>query len=134
MNNTIQMNTAFQIIKQKINAIQHGLLRFKDKHGQISLSVKTTANNDVSMDCISVDFLPGKKFINRNVNLIQKYHDDYLYITGVVTNEVNGHGKILSISILKASWFVKKEKKSVSWLEEKYMFETESPKKAALAH
>lgn len=129
----MQRNTAFQIIKQKINAIQHGLLRFRDKHGQISLQVKTTANNDVSMDCISVDFLPAKRFINRNVNLIQKYHNDYLYITGVVTNEINGRSKILSIRILKASWFVKKERKSVSWLEEKYMFETKNFKETATA-
>jgi len=129
MNTVMPVNTAFKNIQQKINAIQHGLLRFKDKKEQIALPVKTMANNDNSLDCISIEFLPGKKFINRSVNLVQKSHNDYLYVSGIVTNESNKRNNILSIRILKASWFVKKEKKSVSWLEEKYIYETSALKK-----
>jgi hypothetical protein len=117
------MNKKLQLIQQKIDAIQSGLLRFRDKDAQMTLQVRATTNEDNSLNCIITGDSPRSRLLNRNVNLIQKNHDDYLYINGTVSEEVNKKSKILSIHILKASWFVRKSKGSVSWLQEKYMYE-----------
>ena len=117
------MNKKLQLIQQKIDAIQSGLLRFRDKDAQMTLQVRATTNDDDSLNCIITDNSPRGKLLNRNVHLIQKSHDDYLYINGTVSEEVNKKSKILSIHILKASWFVRKSNGSVSWLQEKYMYE-----------
>ena len=111
-------------IQQKIDSIQFGLLRLRDAGNTSTWQVKTTANDDETLNCIITDQVPLKKLVNKNVNLIQKYHDDYLYITGKVDEEVNTKTKILSIRILKACWFVRKTTKAgVSWLQEKYIYE-----------
>jgi len=111
-------------IQQKIDSIQFGLLRLRDEDNNNSWQVRTTTNDDETLNCIITDHAPLKKLVNKNVNLIQKYHDDYLYITGKVDEEVNTKTKILSIRILKACWFVRKTTKGgVSWLQEKYIYE-----------
>ena len=117
------MDKKLYLIQQKIGAIQFGLLRFKDKDAKMTLHVKTTANEDNSLNCVVTDDSPRKRLVNKSVNLIQKSHNDYLYITGEVNDEVNRKGKILSIRILKACWFVRRSKGSVSWLQEKYIYE-----------
>jgi hypothetical protein len=111
-------------IQQKIDSIQFGLLRLRDEENNSTWQVKTTTNDDDSLNCIITDDdRPRKKLVNKNVNLIQKHHDDYLYITGTVDEEVNNRSKILSIRILKACWFVRKTKGGISWLQEKYIYE-----------
>lgn len=111
-------------IQQKIDAIQYGLLRLRDQENNSTWQVKTTTNDDNSLNCIISEDIPRKKLVNKNVNLIQKHHDDYLYITGTVDEEVHNKSKILSIRILKACWFVRKTNKvGVSWLQEKYVYE-----------
>ena len=117
------MDKKLYYIQQKIGAIQYGLLRIKDADAKMTLQVKTTANDDNSLNCVVTDDSPRKKLVNRNVNLIQKSHNDYLYITGHVAGEVNRKGKILSIRILKACWFVRRTKGNVSWFREKYTYE-----------
>jgi hypothetical protein len=117
------MNKQLQHIQQKIGAIQLGLLRIRDEKVKLTLQVKTSTNEDNSLNCVVTDEVPKRKLINKNVNLIQKSHNDYLYITGQVSDEVNGKGKILSIVILKACWFVRRSKGNISWLQEKYTYE-----------
>lgn len=117
------MDTQLYLIQQKICAIQFGILRVHDQNAKITLQVKTSSNIDNSLNCLVTENSPGKDLVNKHVNLIQKHHNDYLYITGQVADEVNGKGKILSIRILKACWFVKRSKGSVSWLQEKYIYE-----------
>jgi len=117
------MDNKLYLIQQKIGAIQFGLLRFKDKDANHTLQVKTTANEDNSLNCVVTDDSPRKRLVNKSVHLIQKSHNDYLYITGEIDDEVNRKGKILSIRILKACWFVRRSKGSVSWLQEKYIYE-----------
>jgi hypothetical protein len=117
------MNKELQHIQRKIDSIQSGLLRFRDKDAQMTLQVRATTNDDHSLNCIVTGNSPRGKLLNRNVNLIQKNHDDFLYINGTVSEEVNKKNKILSIHILKASWFVRKSKGHVSWLQEKYIYE-----------
>lgn len=127
------MNKELHDIQQKIDAIQFGLLRFRDKDAQMTLQVRATTNDNNSLNCIVTDDSPRSRLLNRKVNLIQKSHDDYLYINGTVSEEVNKKHKILSIHILKASWFVRKSKGSVSWLEEKSIYENFPRKKMELA-
>jgi len=117
------MSNKLQHIQQKIDAIQFGLLRLRDDDHSNTWQVKTTTNEDNSLNCIITDDAPRRRLVNKNVNLIQKYRDDYLYITGTVDEEVNRKSKILSIRILKACWFVRKTKGGVSWLQEKYIYE-----------
>jgi hypothetical protein len=111
------------LIKQRIANIQYGLLRFHDKNAQVNLPVKVTVNEDASLNCIVINGHAGGKFINKNVNLIQKYHDDYLHITGKVSAEIQKNSRILSFEIVRLCWFVRESKGCVSWLRQKYLYD-----------
>ena len=111
-------------IQQKINHVQFGLLRFHDKDELLTMEVKTMATDDASLYCVITDDSSCHLMADRKVNFIQKNQDDYLYIVGKVQGETPENGKIISIHILKASWFVKKRKGGVSWFKEKYVYET----------
>lgn len=112
-------------IRQKINAIQHGLLRFRDEKERISLQARTTVSDDTSLNCIILEEFPAKDLINRDVSILHKSHYDFLYILGTVDEEANNGAKILSIRIRKASWFVHKVRGNQSWFQQKYIFEEE---------
>jgi len=111
-------------IIKKIDSIQLGLLRFKDKKKQLTLQVQATTNgDDDSLNCLITDDINHPKMINKNIHLIQKYHEDYLYVAGKVVMEGSSNNNILHIRIVKAHWFVRRSKGNVSWLKEKYMYE-----------
>ena len=118
------MNKKLYQIQQKINHVQLGILRFQEKDELLTIEVRTTANDDASLSCIITGDSSYYTMADKNVNLIQKNQDDYLYITGKVLGETQGKGKILSIHILKAGWFVRKREDGISWLKEKYVYET----------
>jgi hypothetical protein len=115
------MSNALEIIQQKINAIQTGLLRFRSKDNQFSLQVKAAAGADFCFDCITEEEVKGLH--NKQVRLVQKYKDDYIYITGKVESVVRKHKTIISIMILKACWFVRESEGAMTWLEEKQVYE-----------
>jgi len=115
------MNSSLFLISQKIDKLQHGLLRFHDKAGKITLHVKAVSNEDASFNCI-VEGSFDKRLYNRNVNLIQKSYNDYLYVSGKVSAETQQGAKIMSIRITKACWFERMKKGSLTWLKEKYTF------------
>jgi len=117
------MNKELHSISKKIGDIQYGLLRFQDKKQQLSVQVKTTANEDASLNCLITDEIDTHKLANKNIHLIQKYHGDYLYTTGKVIMEAKGNNKILFVQIVRARWFVRRSKGNVSWLQEKYKYE-----------
>src|SRR5436189_3656574 len=98
------MNKELYKIRQKINHVQCGLLRFHDEDKLLTMEVKTTANDDASLHCVVTDNSSWFPVADKNVNLIQKNEDDYLYITGKVLGEMQGNAKVISIHILKASW------------------------------
>lgn len=118
------MSTSLLRIQQKINRLQKGCLRFRDKNNQLILHVKTTTNEDASLNCIIADDAAMPKLINREVKFIQKSYYDYVYITGTVASECQNGSRIVSIQILKAYWFVRRSTGSFSWLKEKYAFES----------
>jgi hypothetical protein len=120
----LNMNKKLYQIQQKINHVQFGLLRFHDNEESLAMEVKTTANDDASLNCLITDDSYCYPMADKNVNLIQKNQDDYLYIIGKVMGGMQGKGKIISIHILKASWFVRKRNGGISWFKEKYVYET----------
>ncbi len=119
------MSKDLQKIRKKIQNIQFGILRCRQKDNQQSWQVKATSDDDNVLHCLVESEEPYADILNKNVNLVQKHHDDYLYITGKVDAEVHDNVKILSIRILKACWFVRRQRGSVTWLQEKYMYQHE---------
>ena len=111
------MKTTLHIIQKKISSIQYGILRYFDGEEQKSLHVKVVINGRDSVNCKIVDSDAIENLVNKHVNIIQKYHDDYLFASGTVTNEAE-NTKIISVRIIKACWFTKMQKGNVSWLQE----------------
>ncbi len=56
------------------------------------------------------------------MNFIQKSDDDYLYVSGQVKEITDRDKKEVFISILKACWYVRKSRGSLSWLQEKHIY------------
>ncbi|HYC40399.1 MAG TPA: hypothetical protein VEB63_07900 [Chitinophagaceae bacterium] len=117
------MSNALASIKHKVGSIQFGLLRFHEQNRQQTLQVKVAENDGPVLNCVVTDPTPRKTLLNKHVNLIQKYHDDYLYIAGRVTEEGELNKKVLAVQITKACWFVRKSKGSVSWLQQKHVYD-----------
>lgn len=109
-------------IREKIGAIQVGLLRYSHKGKKLSLPVRIAVEENDSLNCVIADELPPQKLLNKNITLIQKDHDNYLYIGGRISREVQRNRLVLSIDITKACWFIRKSKGSVTWLQEKYIY------------
>ncbi len=108
-------------IQKKIDDIQVGLLRFRDDQDQVTFHVKAKSNEDDLVNCIISGNADLSKLANRNVNLVQKYENDYLYISGQVEEKEGNSKKMLSFKIIRACWFIRKSKGTLSWLQEKYI-------------
>lgn len=123
------MNNKLNIILKEVTSIQSGLLRFKNKEGQQNLHVKVAADSNC-LHCLVAEDMP--RITGKKIHLIQKYRNDYFFISGSIAGEVQHVAKVLSITIHKASWFVKKRKGSVTWFSEKHTYET-TPQKMSVA-
>ena len=121
------MNNSLLCIQQKIDDLQHGLLRFHDGNESTTLHVKASANEDATFNCVVVEDSFDKKLYNISVNLIQKSYNDYIYLTGKVAAEARQGSKILSIRIIKACWYERTYRENTSWLREKCIFESSAP-------
>ena len=118
------MNKSLKSIKQRVGNIQFGLLRVRDENDNFTLQVKIAENDGMMLSCLITDTVPGQDLLYKNVTLIQKSQGDYLYISGIITDELAKNKKILSVEINKACWFIKKSRGNVSWLQQKYLYET----------
>lgn len=129
------MNKELHLIREKIGDIQFGILRCKDKETDSTKSwqVKAAPDKDNVLHCIVTGEMTGDDIADRQVNLIQKCKNDYLYITGTVSAEAKRKVQILSINIEKACWFVRKKKGSLSFLQEKHMYENYIPQELEIA-
>lgn len=110
-------------IKRKIDQIQVGLLRFRDNDDNFTLHVNAKSCENDSVNCVIADNTDLSRLVNKNVNLVQKSKNDYLYISGQVKEKTGINKNILSFKILRACWFTKKTKGSLSWLQEKYIYD-----------
>lgn len=125
------MSNKLKIILQEVIAVQSGLLRFRHREKQQNLQVKVAIGGDNSLHCVITSELPvNMKIRGKKVHLIQKYNDNYFFIAGYILREVQETTRIVSIGIIKASWFVRKKRGSVSWLREKHTYENEVENKA----
>lgn len=108
-------------IQEKIGAIQLGLLRYKHNGKKITLSVKIAVNENNSLSIIS-DEAPVQKLVNKNVTLIQKDNENYMYIGGRISKHAQKDTSLLSVDITKACWYVRQTEGSVTWLQEKCVY------------
>jgi hypothetical protein len=117
------MNRSLQIIQQKVGSMRHGLLKFPEEGEKPRLHVSTTLDNANKLNCVIKESPDGERLLNKEVVLIQKNNKDYLYISGRIDDEVNTTSKVISLTINKACWFVRKAKGNMSWLRQKYIYE-----------
>lgn len=111
------------IIHEKISTIQSGLLRCKYRGEKISVPVKIAVGDNDTLNCVAViEDVPAKKLLNKEVTLIQKDRNNYLYIGGRICQEVTNGKYIICLDISKACWFERKSKGSVTWLQEKCVY------------
>jgi hypothetical protein len=117
------MEKTQHIIHKKIGAIQIGLLRCKHRGEKISVPVKIAVGDNNTLNCVAVvDDLPVKRLLHKDVTLIQRDHNNYLYIGGRISQEVKNGKIIFSLDVSKACWFERKSKGSVTWLQEKCVY------------
>ena len=118
------MSNKLPIILREVISIQSGLLRFRHREKQQNLQVKVAFGTENSLHCVITSDMPaGMKIGGKKIHLIQKYNDNYFFISGYILREVQEVNRILSIAIVKASWFVRKRRGSVTWLREKHTYE-----------
>ena len=121
-------------ICKKVDEINIGLLRCREKNKTISMQVTAKCVEEDRLECYANSKEDLRMLKNKMVNLIQKHDNDYLYISGLAEKVLPGiGGKILSIRIYKACWFVKQSKGTLSWLREKYVYDLTSPTKLQIA-
>jgi hypothetical protein len=117
------MNKPLQdTIHEKICSIQLALLRYKHDGKQMTLHVNIAVDENDSICCLVPENLPSHKLLNKQVALIQKDRENYVYIGGRITREAQKNKLLLSIEIRKACWYVRKFKGSVSYLQEKCLY------------
>lgn len=115
------MQKKLHYIREKIDAIQFGLVRYHSYEERVSVHVKTKMSGDGTLVCISTGNENLRQLANKRVSLIQKSENDYLYICGEVKEKPARNKRIFFISILKACWFVRKSRGSLTWLQEKHV-------------
>lgn len=117
----ISMNNKLNLIKQKIDAIRYGVLRFTGGSEPRTLQVRTHTDAGAKLNCIIKDNVVNMPLQNQEVSLIQKKDNDYLYIVGEIEDE--NDQLAVSLKIKRACWFTRVRKGSVVWLQEKYTYD-----------
>ncbi len=127
------MSKALTYIRKKVGSIQFGILRCRDEEKKESWQVKINTGKDGCLQCVVDGDIPEAEMTNKYVNLVQKDDDNYLYITGKVEGGEKKDAHMISISILKACWFIRRSRGNVSWLQEKYVYEGLIPDDISMA-
>jgi len=113
--------------------MQFGILRYTDTASKKTLQVQTAPGDSDEVHCMVTNAGDTADMTDRDVNLIQKQKDDYLYISGKVSAEAGNNAKFLSIRIIKACWFERRTKGKVTWLQEKFIYENYPEQELELA-
>jgi hypothetical protein len=117
------MDRNLKKILSKVKSVQLGLLRCQKDDQKLLLQTRAGTLNE-QVNCIVENKSVEGGLLASNVNLIQKDKDDYLYITCRVTDQVvRNTATIVSMEVLKASWFTRMTRGSVTWLKEKYTYD-----------
>lgn len=120
-------------IHKKIDEIETGLLRFQHNDNQVTLHVRAKSNGENLISCDFADKADLKKIVPGKVSLIQKSDKNYLYISGEIEKQNTGSKKTFSMRITRACWFILRSKGSVSWLQEKYIYDISGNTELGLA-
>jgi len=121
--NIFIMKASLHKILKKVEAVQLGLLRVESNEKKFLMQTRAGTNQE-SLNCILQSEVCDLSLLEKNVSLIQKDKQDYLYISCKVKEEIRQNMTIVvSMTILKACWFIRKSKGSVCWLKEKYVYE-----------
>lgn len=124
------MSRKLDLIRKKIETIRYGLLRFRDGTIRRTMEVKASAVNGSRLSCV-LNSPAHQSLLNREVNLVQKQDDDYLYISAKVDDESQADKKTVSLKIIKAFWFTRQKKGNSEWLEEKFIYDEKDFEKAS---
>jgi hypothetical protein len=117
------MKGTLPLIQQKIGTIQNGLLRYGRQGKKQSLQVKVTVHDANRIYClVTTDQVSAQKLLNKQVTLIQKDGDNYLYIDGCISAETQKNRLYLAVDIRKAYWFIRRLSGGVTWLQEKCVY------------
>jgi hypothetical protein len=127
------MSRTLRLMHQKMESLRSGLLRFREGAEQQTVQVSTSVYDGQRLNCIFKDTDNGNPLLNREVVLIQKTGNDYFYITGRIDAEVKKICKVASLTITKACWFIRKEKGTVAWLQQKCVYESATEKMKNIA-
>jgi hypothetical protein len=121
--NSTTMNKTIDLMHQKMEILKYGLLRVRQENEMLSVQVSTSVYDGKRLDCIFEESNTGSQLMNRDLVLIQKNGDDYFYITGRMDEETKKPGKVVSLRIIKACWFIRRKKDNVVWMQQKCVFE-----------
>jgi len=110
------------VIQRKIDDIGLGLLRSRENKLPVSVQIRAKCDKDNLINCYASDTGDLLQLKNKRVSLLQKCNDDYLYVTGQAEASAE-NGRMLPIRIFKASWFVRKRDGSVTWFQEKHVYD-----------
>ncbi len=115
------MKKNLDLIKRKLDNIQAGLLRFRNNDDQVTFQVQAKSVGDDSINCIITSDIDFNKMPDKLVSLVQKSDNDYIYISGEIHQNL-GDQKMISFKVIRGCWFVRKSKGTLSWLQEKYIY------------
>ena len=121
------MTDTLQIILEKVERVQLGLLRTLDENGdKTSWPTKACRHVDELSCVLTLEECP-ESLEDKTIVLVQKHKEDYLYLTGIVKTQVlRDKLTILSVDIVKACWFTRHIKSGISSLKEKHIYESYS--------
>jgi hypothetical protein len=117
------MKKPLHIIHEKIGTIRLGLLRYWHDDKKITLHGSIHADSNEILHCIISDPAPAESLLDKDISLVQKDKDNYLYVDGRISQVIKGKKITYYIKVKKACWFVRKRKGSVTSLQEKCIYE-----------
>lgn len=117
------MKKPLHIIHEKIAGIQLALLRYNHKDHKVTLHGSIQIADDQCLNFILADAAPMENLLHREITLVQKDRDNYIYVDGEITKVSKRKNIIVSVKVNKACWFIRKRKGSVSSLQEKCIYE-----------
>ena len=110
------------VIQKKIGDIGLGLLRYRENRSPVTVQIRVTCDHDNLLYCHAPESKELLQLKNKRVSVLQKSKDDFLYITGRAETSTK-IGSVLQVRIVKACWFIRKRKGSVTWFQEKHIYD-----------
>ena len=76
------MNGKLKNIFDAVTSIQTALLRFRNEEGQQSLPIRIVHSDNHFLQCTLPDEIPTQlQMLNKKIHLVQKYQNNYFFIS-----------------------------------------------------